>query len=74
VKLHKLVLRIVARDELCRRYLDIPGVGPVTAPIIVTAIDDPRKAAGQMGAAGHRQSAAVATAPSRATRITPPSD
>lgn len=43
VKLHKLVLQIVARDELCRRYLEIPGVGPVTALTFVTAIDDPAR-------------------------------
>lgn len=43
VKLHKLVLQIVARDELCRRYLEIPGVGPVTALTFVTAIDDPTR-------------------------------
>lgn len=43
VKLHKLVLHIVARDELCRRFLDIPGVGPVTALTFVTAIDDPTR-------------------------------
>lgn len=41
VKLHRLVLQIVARDELCRRYLEIPGVGPVTALTFTTAIDDP---------------------------------
>lgn len=43
VKLHKLVIQIVARDELCRRYLEIPGVGPVTALTFVTAIDDPHR-------------------------------
>ncbi|WP_254514821.1 IS110 family transposase [Novosphingobium sp. G106] len=43
VKLHKLVLQIVARDELCRRFLVIPGVGPVTALTFATAIDDPHR-------------------------------
>ena len=43
VKLHRLVLQLVARDELCRRYLDIPGVGPVAALTFATAIDDPRR-------------------------------
>ena len=28
-ELHKLLMRIVARDELCRRFLGVPGVGPV---------------------------------------------
>lgn len=43
VKLHRLVLQIVARDELCRRFMAIPGVGPVTALTFATAIDDPRR-------------------------------
>ena len=43
VKLHRLVIQIVARDELCRRYLEIPGVGPVTALSFATAIDDPHR-------------------------------
>lgn len=43
VRLHKMVIRIVASDELCRRYLEIPGVGPVTALTFTTAIDDPRR-------------------------------
>ena len=29
--LHDLVVKLVARDELCRRFMAIPGVGPVTA-------------------------------------------
>src|SRR3546814_17063379 len=43
VKLHKLVIRIVAHDELCRRFMAITGVGPVTALTFATAIDDPRR-------------------------------
>lgn len=43
LKLHKLVLQVVARDELCRRFLAIPGVGPVTALSFATAIDDPTR-------------------------------
>lgn len=43
VKLHRLVVQIVARDELCRRFLEIPGVGPVTALTFASAIDDPRR-------------------------------
>jgi transposase len=30
-RLHQLVVQLVGRDELCRRYCRIPGVGPVTA-------------------------------------------
>jgi transposase len=40
-RLHKLVIGVVARDELCRRYLRIPGVGPITALSFKTAVDDP---------------------------------
>lgn len=42
-RLHKLVLSVVARDELCRRFLRIPGVGPITALNFKTAIDDPTR-------------------------------
>jgi transposase len=41
LKLHNLVVRIVARSELCRRYLRIPGVGPITTLTFVIAIDNP---------------------------------
>ncbi len=43
LKLHDLVVRVVARDELCRRFMAIPGVGPVTALTFRTAIDDPSR-------------------------------
>jgi transposase len=42
-KLHKLLVQIVARDELCRRFMGIPGVGPVTALSFKTAMDDPTR-------------------------------
>jgi transposase len=35
------VVKFVARHELCRRFIAIPGVGLVTALSFVTAIDDP---------------------------------
>lgn len=41
--LHKLVTQIAMRDELCRRFMAIPGVGPVTALSFKTAIDDPSR-------------------------------
>lgn len=40
-KLHTLVVQIVGRDELCRRWCEIPGVRPVTAMAFKAAIDDP---------------------------------
>lgn len=39
--LNKLVVQIAMRDELCRRFMAIPGVGPVTALSFSSAIDDP---------------------------------
>ena len=41
LKLHKLLVQLVGRDELCRRYLGIPGVGPVAALTFKTALDAP---------------------------------
>ena len=42
-RLHDLVVRFVACNELCRRFMQIPGVGPVTALSFMTAIDDPSR-------------------------------
>ncbi len=42
-RLHDLVVKFVARRELCRRFMAIPGVGPVTALSFVAAIDDPSR-------------------------------
>lgn len=41
--LNKLVVQVALRDELCRRFMAIPGVGPVTALSFVTAIDVPTR-------------------------------
>jgi transposase len=35
--------KLAMRDELCRRFMEIPGVGPVTALSFNTAIDDPTR-------------------------------
>lgn len=43
VRLHELVVKFVAGHELCRRFMQIPGVGPVAALSFVTAIDDPTR-------------------------------
>lgn len=40
-KLHKAMLVIVRRDEICRRLMSVPGVGPLVAITFKTAIDDP---------------------------------
>ncbi|ESY84706.1 hypothetical protein X741_33925, partial [Mesorhizobium sp. LNHC229A00] len=42
-RLHDLVVEMVARSELCRRLMAIPGVGPVTALSFMTASDDPSR-------------------------------
>ncbi|CDX44755.1 transposase (fragment) [Mesorhizobium sp. SOD10] len=36
-------MKIVARNEMCRRFVAIPGVGPVTALSFTTAIEDPSR-------------------------------
>lgn len=41
--LNKMVVQIAMRDELCRRLMAIPGVGPVTALSFKSAIDDPKR-------------------------------
>lgn len=41
--LNKLVVQMAMRDELCRRFMAIPGVGPVTARSFSSAIDDPTR-------------------------------
>ena len=40
LKLHNLAVGRVGRDELCRRFTAIPGVGPVSTLTFSTAIDD----------------------------------
>lgn len=39
--LNKLVVQLAMQDDLCRRFMAIPGVGPVTALSFTSAIDDP---------------------------------
>lgn len=41
--LHRALLKVTANDELCRRFMTIPGVGPVTALASRMAIDDPAR-------------------------------
>jgi len=42
-KLHTLLVQVAGQDELCRRFIAIPGVGPVTALTFKAAIDDPAR-------------------------------
>lgn len=41
--LHLALLRIVKNDEVCRRFMTIPGVGPVTSLAFKSAIDRPAR-------------------------------
>jgi len=41
--LHKLATQLAMRDELCRRFMAIPGVGPITALSFSSAIEDPAR-------------------------------
>ena len=41
--LNKLVVQLAMRDELCRRFMQIPGVGPIAALSFSSAIDDPKR-------------------------------
>ncbi len=42
-KLHKKMLAIVRKDEICRRLMTTPGVGPLVAITFKTAVDDPTR-------------------------------
>lgn len=41
--LHRMVLSLTKNDELCHRWVAIPGVGPVVALTFRTAIDVPQR-------------------------------
>ena len=43
LKLHNLIVRIVGRDPLMRRFTGVPGVGPITAMSFRAAVDDPNR-------------------------------
>jgi len=42
-KLHKAMLDIVRNDQVCRRLMTTPGVGPLVAITFKTGVDDPRR-------------------------------
>jgi len=42
-RMDALVLKTVRGDEVCRRFLGIPGVGPIAALAFRTGVDDPRR-------------------------------
>ena len=43
MKLHKMLLLIVKHDEVCRRLMTVPGVGPVASLSFKVAIDEPTR-------------------------------
>jgi transposase len=42
-KLHKAVLAIVREDEVCRKLMTVPGVGPLVAVTFKSAVDNPSR-------------------------------
>lgn len=42
-KLHRILLMIVKHDPICRRFMTVPGVGPVSALSFKVTIDDPAR-------------------------------
>jgi transposase len=42
-RLHKMLILIVRNDPLCRRFMTVPGVGPVAALAFKVTIDDPTR-------------------------------
>ncbi len=43
VRLHKAMLAIVRNDQVCRRLMTTPGVGPLVAITFKTGVDDPSR-------------------------------
>ena len=42
-RLHRLVVAASRDDEVCRRLMSVPGVGPVTALTFCSAVDEPAR-------------------------------
>lgn len=42
-QLDKMILTAVKNDEVCRRLMSVPGVGPLTALLFKAVIDDPAR-------------------------------
>jgi len=43
LRLHRVVITVVRGDELCQRFMRIPGVGPISALAYKTAVDEPQR-------------------------------
>lgn len=42
-RLHRVLLRVVQHDAVCRRLMTVPGVGSVAALSFKVGVDDPRR-------------------------------
>lgn len=42
-RLHRLLVQVAGRDPVCRRFMGVPGVGPVTAVTFKAGVDDPTR-------------------------------
>jgi transposase len=51
--LHRKLLEAVRRDDVCRRLMTVPGVGPVVAAVYRTGVDDPRRFAKSHSVGAH---------------------
>jgi transposase len=73
--LHRLVLRAVRADPICRRLMTMPGIGPVTALTYRATIDDRKRfrrsrSVTQRGVVGPKGAAPSFVEPHRGTRQT----
>ena len=71
LRLHKVVAAIVRRDEVCRRFMRIPGVGPISALAFKKAVDDPHRVPPRctsIDVQGHISRAEMARCDIRSTR------
>ena len=52
-RMHALVVQITVHDAVCKRFMAIPGVGPVTALAFKTAVDVPERFARSRDVGAH---------------------
>jgi transposase len=53
MRLHRKMLAIVRTDEVCRRLMTVPGVGPLVAVTFTTTIDDPQRFTSSQAVGAH---------------------
>ena len=77
MELHRKLLSIVRDDEVCRRLMTIPGVGPVTSLAFTSTIDVPGRCPGALyqltrrrpGAGTDAKTSPIGREPSRRSRL-----